>query len=226
MARPKKLNLALLASIATATQANQLVYATPADIKPMLEYKPNGATTPTPLVEQNPGIPDPSDPTKFATRATPDGIALSNANPPQAKIEHKPRGPAPVFEMEFTSSVPERKRGSAETIYPFAAMPAPDLSDPANHRYAQFYVKATEAMPNPAKSLNSTVSSANRRYASEAKDANGNVIKNASGKVQKNVERRFVIRAEPRWFDANGAVVPAGTAGATKNDGACIIREK
>jgi hypothetical protein len=69
-----------------------------------------------------------------------------------------------------------------------------------------FFVPATEKMPEPAKSLASTVSSATARYAVEEKDANGNVVTEVvkvktyatgeDGKRVKDAEGHFVVESE------------------------------
>lgn len=69
-----------------------------------------------------------------------------------------------------------------------------------------FFVAETEKMPDPAKSLASTVSSATARYAEEETDAEGNVVTkmvnvktyatDEAGKRVKDAEGHFVVESE------------------------------
>lgn len=73
-----------------------------------------------------------------------------------------------AFSIRKGVAVPPQKRtgGRGAPVYPFDALEVGD----------SFFVPATTAKPNPAKSLASTVSSASKRYASERKDAAGAVV--------------------------------------------------
>lgn len=84
--------------------------------------------------------------------ATSLGIAASGA-PAQATTGAS----KPTFELQEGIEVPESKRGGLKgDTYPFASMNVGQ----------SFFVPATESNPNPAKGMASTVSSANKRYAS------------------------------------------------------------
>ena len=75
--------------------------------------------------------------------------------------------PEPMkFERIVLDKLPEINRGGNKSdSYPFADLVAPTKDG----KYDSFLVPATEAKPNPAKSLASTVASATKRYASSDK---------------------------------------------------------
>lgn len=119
------------------------------------------------------------------------------------------------FKLETGVAVPERKAGFGQgggqgrkSIYPFADMQIGQ----------SFFVGPTADMPEPQKTLGSTVSSATLRYAEPvfdpdgkpkmvetmvaARDANGEIVKDGNGKIvrqkglvqEKRQTRKFVIR--------------------------------
>lgn len=92
---------------------------------------------------------------EFAVRASDAGIAASDA---VAAVAATPAAPAAKLEFEIESGValPATQRGGNHRgdTYPFAKLEVGQ----------SFVVAATEAKPNPAKSLASTVSAATRRY--------------------------------------------------------------
>lgn len=148
------LNLALLSAAAVATTNGSFIYVADADAAPFLTHTP-------PLMEQNPTLqPDASG--NKATRATTEGVAYSAANP--APVEATADTAAvteeakPTFKLFDNVTLPSVKRGGGNTagssMYPFDTM----LLKQA------FFVPATEAKPNPAKGLASTVSSATRKH--------------------------------------------------------------
>lgn len=105
-----------------------------------------------------------------------------------------------TYQMVELDEVPESKRGGNKgDSYPFADLAAPKpVMDPANptvqlvvdgvakFKYASFFVPSTDKRQNPAKSLQSTASSATKRYtdsgdkrtftARKATDTTGKVI--------------------------------------------------
>lgn len=86
--------------------------------------------------------------------ATAEGIAASTGKPVEASNGAAPK--VSPFKLEQGIAVPANKRGGIKgDTYPFESMQKDD----------SFFVAATEAKPNPTKSLASTVSSANKRYA-------------------------------------------------------------
>lgn len=162
----------------------------------------------------------------IATRLTDAGVAKTNEAPPAwgnapvtAQPGTLPAGPAIVgssFKLDTGIVVPVAKRGFGEkggqgrkSIYPFADMEI-------GH---SFFVAPTAEIPEPAKTLGSTVSSATLRYAKPVfnpdgtpkmtetmiaqRDAEGNIMTDGTGKIlrqkaqvqEKEQTRKFVIRA-------------------------------
>lgn len=155
-----------LATIAAATLAGTLVYVSEKDGKKLVA---DG------LIEVNPAMPNPANAAEFAARATPAGIEKHNAS-------NAPAAPKPVFAF-ITSPATEKatKSGARADKYPFDDFPAPVTNADGSVVTAKIFIPATEKMPDPAKSLNSTVSAASRRYATvesekEGKNKNGETI--------------------------------------------------
>lgn len=143
MALSKK-NLALLGVIVAAMAVEATPYAmlTEAEVAPLAKEG---------LVETNPDI---RDGDKLAVRATEKGIALHNEQPPV--VAAAPTTAAPVasaFAIIDGAVLPAGRGGRNANVYPFDAMNVGQ----------SFFVAATDAKPNPAKSLASTVSSASKR---------------------------------------------------------------
>jgi hypothetical protein len=61
-----------------------------------------------------------------------------------------------------TAEKKAREKGSRPETYNFSTLAAPDASG-----YDSFFVEATDAMPNPGKTLTGTVISANKRFAGQ-----------------------------------------------------------
>lgn len=114
----------------------------------------------------------------------------ANGNAPTEAPKEKPT--FTVTTMKKPEPV-RRTRESGESKYPFDDLAAPD----ANGNVSSFFVPATADMPDPAKSLASAVSQANRRY--------GSVVgKNARGHDKYQYTRVFRITASD---DPKGAYV-------------------
>ena len=110
-------------------------------------------------VQVNPELKDENG--AIATAATQLGIDFIKNN---GAIAPKEGTKMSAFVIETSSEMPQSTRGGAggrSTIYPFDQLPAPTEAG-----YANFFVPATEERPDPVKSLASTVSSANLRFAS------------------------------------------------------------
>lgn len=149
MAKLNKAALELLAVIVTATQG-EAGYAF-ASAKAAKVLVAEG------LVEQNETITNEGG--DFATRATEKGIATMNEQNTNTGTE---QASAPAVASNFAVvadiPMPGASRGGRSTeTYPFDKL----------EKGQSFFVAATEAKPNPAKSLASTVTSANERYAEE-----------------------------------------------------------
>lgn len=150
----------LLTRIVAATNAGSCLFTTVEQHKPLVEH-PGGA-----LVIVNPAIVDPANSAAIGTVASDLGKVFVNtpipADPPQA--ENK----STYTIIKGASLPPVTRRGSSSgvTVYPFDTM---DVGD-------AFFVAATAERDNPAKSLASTVSSANMRYATEKKNPDGTLV--------------------------------------------------
>lgn len=143
MAKLSKANRTLLGSIVAAMAVEATPYA-------MLTVAEIAALTKEGLVEFNPDI---SDGDKFAVRATDKGIAVN------AETTDTPTATAAAVVSSFvtgTGFVPPASRGGkGRTKYDFDNMPVGGF----------IFVPNSEAKPNMAKSLASTVSSASKRAA-------------------------------------------------------------
>lgn len=137
---------------------------------------------------------------KIAARATEKGIDYyQNGGNVETTNETVTEGnqtvtnttPAPNFAIETGVAVPPISRsGAAASIYPF------DLLEVGQ----SFFVPATDDMPNPGKSLASTVSSASKRYATQI-GTKPVTRKNRETGVEETVElpvyhydRKFMVR--------------------------------
>lgn len=101
------------------------------------------------LVETNGEI---RDGDKVAARATEKGIALNTTENSGA-----PAATPSAFAIDDGIAMPPSRGGRNRSVYPFEQLAVGQ----------SFHVPASEAKPNPAKSLASTVSSANKRNAKD-----------------------------------------------------------
>lgn len=156
-----KKQAALLARIVTATKGDEgFIFADP-------DSKEHKALMALGYIETNNSQHDAGG--NVATRATSVGVEANDAND-APQTEAQPQGnqvmtqaataaAAPAARTKFTIAsvaLPAAKRGGGRTgsTYPFAEL---EIGQ-------SFFVPATEAKPDPAKSLASTVTSANERY--------------------------------------------------------------
>jgi len=164
-----------LAEIVAASIGEVGFLYTPADVHvPLIEAE---------LVELNPELMDANG--WIATRATQKGIDEVNT---KVETQYELPNVAPVaagkFVLEANVPVPTIKRGGHKNeMYPFAVMEVGQ----------SFFVAATEAKPNPAKTLASTVSGATKRFAVPT----GAVKKNRKGEDVEVMQetRKFVVRS-------------------------------
>ncbi len=176
-----------------------------------------------PLIEINIHDPDPSDKARVACRVTTEGAALLTAhqNPVSEKVNNA------MYEIIEDVELPPIKRGGgggAPTKYPFDKLEVGKMG---------FFVPATPKLPDPLKTLGSTVSSANHRYAiiigekevERSKrgqrnrlvlDANGNKIMEMKTVPVYQFTRKFTIRGVKAGVSYGNWVAPA--------DGALIAR--
>lgn len=109
-----------------------------------------------PLIEVNIGMPDPNDAHKVLCRITPAGAMYLQSENKETVVN------TGQFEIISGAALPPIKRGGgggagAPQKYPFDAMAVGQ----------SFFVAATPKVPNPLKSLGSTISQANLRYATQ-----------------------------------------------------------
>lgn len=92
----------------------------------------------------------------------------------------------PKFELETGHELPVSKRGGGlkADIYPFAAM----------EKGMSFHVAASDKRPNPAKSLASTITAANRRFAAAFPAKKGKNPHPQAGQPSGQDGRKFTVR--------------------------------
>lgn len=185
----KTYNMGLLAAIVAATESSQYgMFAENAELSALVE---DGYVATNPNMRENGNI---------AAMATDTGKALhSQGDGANAGGDDKPAKEKQTFAVA-TMKRPEqvkRQRESTGSKYPFDDLAAPNGDD-----VSSFFVPATEDMPDPAKSLTSAVSQANRNY--------GKVVgKNERGHNKYQYTRVFRIQAsdDPKgayvWRDAD-----------------------
>ena len=152
---------ALLATIIAAMANADAPFhmATPAEVKNLLD---NG------MVETNTEI---TDGDKVAVRATEKGQAEAPApssNEGNTNVTDTNTAPAAsAFALIEGAVLPEGRAPRSSSVYPFETMNVGQ----------SFFVPATEDKPNPAKSLASTISSANKRFSKEGADGRKFTVK-------------------------------------------------
>lgn len=150
MAKLAKKTLALLVAIVAAGENG--TYGKAADLQPLVDGS---------YVETNPGATN--DAGEIAVRATAAGVEL--AGTPVAPAAAAPKS---TFAIDDGFELPAGATRTKAATYPFELLAVGQ----------SFFVGNTEAKPNAAKSLASTISSANKRYKTEDGSA----------------DRKFVVR--------------------------------
>lgn len=177
MAKLTKAASKLLSEIVAATAEDSFVYTTETQRKALVAEG---------LVEVNETIADEKG--KFATRATAKGFEVSEGVEPEGTEETNTNTDAPVasgFAIAANVEMPSHSRGGrANSLYPFDKL---EIGQ-------SFFVPATEAKPNPAKSLASTVTSANNRY-SEVIEGETRVNRKGREVPATRQLREFAVRA-------------------------------
>ena len=177
-------NLAGLAYIVASGEGG--TFAPLADVRPLADHKPA-------LVEINESTTDNNG--NVAVRATAEGISHSATNTPSetasapaAKSSFEVRD-VPADIMQAAKERRWSSRGAGEK-YPFDSLEVGK----------GFFVAATEKMPEPAKSLASTVSSAQARYAEETGEMETVTVKeyevDENGKRVKGADGHWIVTAE------------------------------
>lgn len=137
--------------------------ATPAEVKNLLHND---------MVEMNSEI---ADGDKVAVRATEKGQAEApapssnegTANVSDTNTADNTAADKPSFDLIEGAVLPEGRAPRSSSVYPFDTMNVGQ----------SFFVPATEDKPNPAKSLASTISSANKRFSKEGADGRKFTVK-------------------------------------------------
>jgi hypothetical protein len=183
------INAVLLGKIVDASRNGGFTYATPAEVASLVEAG---------LVEVNEVMTDGAG--GYATRATQAGFeAIGEVNVPATETAVSVN----KFEVAAGFVPPVKTRGRKPSTYPFETMNVGDT----------FFVAASEKMPDPGKSLQSTVGAANARF---AEDVPGEFKKNRKGEdvaVRRNTKMFKVVAVEAGKVygnftaPANGAVV-------------------
>jgi hypothetical protein len=220
MAKLTKANINLLSAIVNAFNTGAVYFVTQAEATPLLQNDPA-------LIEVNPSMLDPNDNTKAAARPTDAGRELAAKKGKSAVTNTETPAATPAFEIITGAALPPSKRGGrggAPTQYPFDKMEVGQ----------SFFVPVSEKHPDPVKTLGSTVSSANHRYAEPTgekktvtrtkrgagnkamKDEAGNKIKESVTIDVLKFTRKFSIRKVEK-----GKAYGEWTA---PNDGALIAR--
>lgn len=184
MANISKKDMALLATICAAmiADANAPFHmATSKEVKNLVD---NG------LAETNTDI---ADGDKFAVRATEKGVAENDAakqgtnQMPDTEATTAPTG----FEViQLSAPLTKKRTRRASATYPFETMEVNGI----------FFVAATANKENPAKSMASTVSSANKRFSTK------------TGETKTVTVKTYQLDADgKRAKDAAGKLIPTGT---------------
>lgn len=147
------------------------------------------------LVECNIAMTSPDDAKKVAVRATLTGMAYDSVERPHPEGTEPMDTPASQFKhgpIEKGVPIPSIARKSRHAAtYDFDSLEVGD----------SFFIKATEDMPNPGKSLASTVSSASKRYAIENGTRTINRRNKESGEIRQVevpsycFDRKFIVRS-------------------------------
>jgi hypothetical protein len=170
--KPATINTTLLKAIVAATSSGNHYFVGKEEGQPLLNHTP-------PLIVVNFEL---MQGDKAASRATEAGIAMVNGSG-QATAAANPAAVAgSAFSIMKGVELPASRRGAglhggAPKKYPFEGMEVGD----------SFFVPVSEDTPNPLKTLGSTVSSANMRYAEEISGQTREVTRVKRGKDRKAV---------------------------------------
>lgn len=216
MAAKKKataFNVEVLTAVATATAAGSNGWVNQADGKPLLDAG---------LILVDTQTPNPANDQERAAKATDAGVKWLEANNKPAAA---PAAPS-VFGIIANAVPPPSKRGSglrnggAPKKYPFDQL---ELNQ-------SFFVPVSAELPDPLKTLGSTISAANNRYAEptgETKKAkravkgpDGKATKGTDGKIMKEFtdvpvykySRKFQIRGVEKGKVYGGWTAPESGA--------------
>lgn len=126
-----------------------------------------------------------------AVRATPEGIETMNTTPDNAASEATAAAPQTEFVIEDVPLPNITRGGTSASKYPFDTL---EIGQ-------SFFVPATEDMPNPGKSLASTVSSASKRYATKNGTRTINRKADEALAAERGVEVGAMVEVEVDAYD-------------------------
>lgn len=161
----------------------------------------------------------------IAVRATAAGIAKVTAEGNAPASTPKPTFATVAVPADILTQAKEKKRAGRKSgeKYPFETL---ELNE-------GFFVPVSDKMPEPAKSLASTISTAVSRYSVEETDANGNTVMEAvtvkdyqldeDGKRVKDAEGHWIVTAERQ--ESRPKMVPTRVFRAVEAEGgAWVVR--
>lgn len=189
-----------LAALVAATREHGSMFVDPAAVE---AYVKDG------LAETNSAS---MDGDKIAARATEKGMEQVDNEQNSGTAANTGAADTPTFEIESFDYVQPKHTRERNDKYPFDALTAPvkgDNGEPT--KLSGFFIPATDAQPNPAKTLQSTVNGASRRYSRKVgdetfqkKNADGTTSDATRGKYE--YDRKFRIRAGEK-NGTKGAIV-------------------
>lgn len=197
------LDPAFVKRVVDATNASGFTYVTAAEAKPYVAAD---------LIEVNADTPNEDG--LIPARAKPSATAFLNGGqaagaaqaPAAAGSASRTVTAGQTFDIDTDVEIPAIKRGgglNTASVYPFASLTTVGMS---------FHVKKTDDMPDPMKTLSSSVSNYNNKFATPVKDFGGNTVKET---VKVNEAQR----------DANGNVI-TGPDGKRVMIGKEVTRDK
>lgn len=159
--------IALLTFIVDATKSAGSGFAPKADLDKLAKAEPT-------FLVLDPNVKDEEGNIKAtATQLAIDALAAGASAAASGSKTEATAKPEPMsFETVYLDELPPiNKGGNKGGDYKFETLeaPQPDPARPGKFKYAAFFVPVTEARPNPAKTLASTVASANKRHANTDK---------------------------------------------------------
>ena len=200
LSKLEKAAVARMPEIVAATQAGSFVYAEPFDVQYLLDNE---------WIEQNADYSNPENAVEIATRATQKGIAdftetVASATNTTAE-QPKTKGNTKMsFEILDGIELPKLTRAGGATrqaMYPFDKLEVGQ----------SFFVPATEKKPEPWKSLSSSISTAQHKYAEEIPGETREVRNPRTGVTMTvpaiKYNRKFVAREYTNAAGEKGALV-------------------
>ncbi|MBA3352219.1 MAG: hypothetical protein H0U23_07320 [Blastocatellia bacterium] len=172
-----------LATIAAASAVDPFfMYAVPEAVQPLID---DG----TAELGQ---APNPANAAEFPVRITPKGLEMAKANAPAeglapgAAASAAPARPA-IIRLKGMATNKTRERRNSTSQYPFDDLAAPTEAGELDG----FFIEATNDRPEPWKSLASTVSTAQQRFATSAGETPYMRKNKATGEQESAMRKRY-----------------------------------